>query len=105
MARGAGITLPRRMAPALYDSNWRMRNASNMIWEQGCRHRAAAGHSDVDEWPLKAFSLIAYYLSTRVICGFGFTDFLVEHIDQAIRFSDLAAFDGESGAVEFSDDP
>ncbi|KAF1709758.1 hypothetical protein CSC70_08645 [Pseudoxanthomonas kalamensis DSM 18571] len=105
MALEAGITLPRSMAPALYDSNWRMRNASGMIWEQGCIHRAAAGHSDIDEWPMKAFSLIVYYLSTRVICEPGFTGFTTEHIDQAIRFSDLAAFDGESGAVEFSDDP
>lgn len=104
MAQGTGITLPRSIAPALYDSNWRMCNASDLIWTRGCVHRAAAGHSGTNEWPLKAFSLIVYYLSTRVICEPAFTDFAQEQIDRAIQFSDLAAFDGECGAVEFSDD-
>ena len=102
MAPGAGISLPRHVAPALYETKFRMRYASEMLWEQGSRIRVAAGHSPKDEWPMKSFWLIAFHLTTRTICQVGFSDFNVEQVVQAIRFSDLAVFDGISGAVEIS---
>lgn len=103
MVQGSSVTLPRHLAPALYDSDFRMCNASQLIWDQGRTLRVAANRLDNGEWPMKAMWLIAYYLSTRVICQPGFKEFSEGDAIQAIRFSDLAAYDGASGAVEFSE--
>lgn len=102
ISSGAGVTLPRRMAPELYDGEFRLRHYSEQIWSAGCACRAAAGHSAHDEWPLKAMRLIAYYLATKVICRSGFKEMTPHDIDMSVAFSDLAAFDGESGALTFT---
>ena len=81
-----------------------MCNESARIWEEGCIQRVAARRSQFDDWPMKATSLIAYFLSTRVICSPGFSGLTPEHIGAAVRFSDLALYNAESGEVVFSDD-
>ncbi len=101
---GAGVTLPRSLSPELYDGEFRLRHFSEQIWNAGCSCRAAAGHSSQDEWPLKAMRLIAYYLATRVICKIGFKEVTSSDIEMSVAFSDLAAFDGESGALTFTAD-
>ncbi|MEN5206641.1 hypothetical protein ABE493_00755 [Stenotrophomonas terrae] len=104
MESGADVSLPRHLCPSLYENGFRLCNSSEQIWEQGRILKVAAGRLLHDEWPMKATSLIAYFLATRVICSIGFTELTNDHITQAIRFSDLAAYNGESGEVIFSDD-
>lgn len=101
---GAGVSLPRHLAPSIYESKFRMCNDSARIWEEGCIQRVAARRSQFDDWPMKATSLIAYFLSTREICSPGFSGLTPEHIAEAVRFSDLALYNAESGEVVFSDD-
>ena len=103
-APGSGVTLPRLMAPSLYDSGWRMCESAQLIWETGQQYRAAAGKQVDGEWPLKAFSLIANFLAQRTICKPMFSTITASDIELAVQFSDLAAYDGESGEVDFSDD-
>lgn len=101
---GAGVALPRSLAPELYDGKFHLRHFSEQIWNAGCSCRVAAGHSSQDEWPLKAMRLIAYYLATRVICQSGFKELTSSDIEMSVAFSDIAAFDGESVALTFTVD-
>lgn len=95
----SGISFSRHFASELYGRGWRMAPSALRIWELGNLARKAANKSGLEEWPMKPFELIVFYLVTRVIGRVGFLDFTNEDLDAAIEFSDLTAFDGLTGEI------
>lgn len=104
MAAGAGVALPRSLAPHLYDGAFRIAEYSDRLWDCGVQQRAAAGRAEFDEWPLQAVSVMAQFIARRIITRPGFTGMTEMDIRMAIGYSDLVEYDGACEELNFTPD-
>ncbi|WP_288496294.1 hypothetical protein [uncultured Stenotrophomonas sp.] len=104
MAPGAGVTLPRSLAPHLYDGAFRIAKCSQRLWDCGVQQRAAAGRKEFDEWPLQAVSVMAHYIARRIITRPGFTEMTDRDLKMAIGYSDLVEYDSACAELNFTPD-
>ncbi len=104
MSPGAGVTLPRSLAPHLYDGTFRIAECSERLWNVGVQQRAAAGRAISDEWPLQAVSVMAQYIAKGIITRPGFTEMTDVDIKMAVGYSDLVEYDGACAELNFTPD-
>lgn len=104
MAPGAGVTLPRSLAPHLYDGPFRIAEYSEKLWDFGVQQRAAAGRGEFDEWPLQAVNVMAQYIAKRIITKPGFTEMTEMDLKMAIGYSDLVEYDSACAELNFTPD-
>lgn len=101
---GAGVTLPRSLAPHLYDGTFRIAECSERLWNFGVQQRAAAGRAISDEWPLQAVSVMDQYIAKGIITTPGFTEMTDVDIKMAVGYSDLVEYDGACAELNFTPD-
>ncbi|PWB29865.1 hypothetical protein DCO49_00420 [Stenotrophomonas sp. SPM] len=104
MRPGAGETLPRSLAPHLYDGPFRIAEFSDKLWDCGVQQRVAAGRGEFDEWPLQAVSVMARYIARQIITKPGFTEMTDDDIRLAIGYSDLVEYDSACAELKFTPD-
>lgn len=104
MSPCSGVTLPRSLAPHLYDGAFRIAECSDKLWDCGVQQRAAAGRGEFDEWPLQAVSVMAQFIAKRIITRPGFTEMTEMDIKMAVGYSDLVEYDGACAELNFTPD-